>query len=74
MPSSSDQLEIPKDGSKCGRRAMIERLLHFFNAPIVKNLSLQRKCAFLRQKGLKQDGECDQMPNFSIIQIFVLTR
>ena len=35
---------------------MTERLLRFFNSPAVRNLSLEKKCTFLRQKGLKQDG------------------
>jgi hypothetical protein len=50
------------DIEKYPSQAVLECLMRFLNAPAVKNLSLERKCSFLRQKGLKENGAYSSAP------------
>jgi hypothetical protein len=54
--SSKRSGETVIDIEKYPRQAVLECLMRFFNVPAVKNLSLERKCSFLKQKGLQENG------------------
>jgi hypothetical protein len=64
--------EMVIDTEKYPREAVIECLMRFFNAPSVKNLSLDRKFNFLRQKGLKENGALLSLLDTYLSVLFVL--
>ena len=48
---------MQEDCRNCPHNVVIARLIRFFNAPTVRDFSLERKVSFLKDKGLKQDGK-----------------